>query len=327
MYLPSTIPYQQHRGFSRAFTPGHLSLGLFFPLEAFGGDIPSMLNQVALAKRAEELGFSALWFRDVPLRDPNFGDVGQAFDPWVYMGYMAAHTSEIALGSASIAIPLHHPLHTAKASASVDQLSAGRLILGVASGDRPVELSAFDVDPERRGEVFREHYEVIRRAYSTSFEPIRWSGGELRGADLIPKPTTQVIPMLVTGHSRQSLDWIARESAGWINYPRAPKMQRLIVEDWRMEVMKQCGSVYKPFTQSLYIDLSENPSTPPTPIHLGFRLGRDHLRALLESLEEIGVDHVILNLKYGKRPAADVIEELGTHIVAQFEVKARPGAN
>lgn len=102
MYLPSMIPYQQHRGFSRTFTPGHLSLGLFFPLEAFGGDIPSMLNQVALAKRAEELGFCALWFRDVPLRDPNFGDVGQAFDPWVYMGYMAAHTSEIALGSASL---------------------------------------------------------------------------------------------------------------------------------------------------------------------------------------------------------------------------------
>jgi len=75
--------------------------------------------------------------------------------------------------------------------------------------------------------------------------------------------------MLVTGHSRQSLDWIARESAGWINYPRAPKMQRLIVEDWRMEVMKQCGAVYKPFTQSLYIHLSENPSTSPTPIHLG----------------------------------------------------------
>ncbi|MNY20235.1 hypothetical protein D3C86_1537050 [compost metagenome] len=104
-------------------------------------------------------------------------------------------------------------------------------------------------------------------------------------------------------------------------------MQRLIVEDWRLEVMKQCGSVYKPFTQSLYIDLDKNPSTQPTHIHLGFRLGRDHLRALLESLQEIGVDHVILNLKYGKRPAAKVIEELGTHIVPQFGVKPRPGAN
>jgi hypothetical protein len=104
-------------------------------------------------------------------------------------------------------------------------------------------------------------------------------------------------------------------------------MQRLIVEDWRLEVMKQCGPVYKPFTQSLYIDLDETPSTQPSRIHLGFRLGRDHLRYLLESLEEIGVDHVILNLKYGKRPAEEVIEELGTHIVPQFGVQPRPEAN
>ncbi|BBH32781.1 luciferase family protein [Pseudomonas sp. St290] len=64
-------------------------------MEAFDGDTPSMLNQVTLAKQAEALGFCALWFRDVPLRDPGFGDVGQVFDPWVYLGYMAAHTSEI----------------------------------------------------------------------------------------------------------------------------------------------------------------------------------------------------------------------------------------
>jgi hypothetical protein len=48
---------------------------------------------------------------------------------------------------------------------------------------------------------------------------------------------------------------------------------------------------------------------------------------LLESLEEIGVDHVILNLKYGKRPAEEVIEELGTHIVPEFAVQPRPEAD
>jgi len=318
MYQPSTIPYQEHRGFKRTFRQGHLSLGLFFPLEAFEGDTPRMLDQVALAKRAEALGFSALWFRDVPLRDPSFGDVGQVFDPWVYLGYMAAHTTKIALGTASIALPLRHPLHTAKAAASVDQLSDGRLLLGVASGDRPVEFPAFNVNPDERAEVFRERCEVIRQAHSTNFEPIRWSHGELLGADLVPKPTTREIPLFVTGHSRQPLDWIARESHGWINYPRPPKMQRLIVEDWRQETAKQCGTIYKPFLQSLYIDLDEHPSTPPSPIHLGFRLGRNHLLALLDTLQEIGVDHVILNLKYGKRPAAEVIEELGKHIVPQF---------
>lgn len=318
MYQPSTIPYQDHHGFRRTFMPGNLSLGLFFPLEAFKWDTPTMHNQVALARRVEALGFSTLWFRDVPLRDPDFGDVGQAFDPWVYLGYMAAHTTKVALGTASIALPLHHPLHTAKAAASVDQLSDGRLLLGVASGDRPVEFPAFDVDPDTRGEIFRENCEVIRQVHSSSFEPIRWSGGKLLGADLIPKPTTREIPLFVTGHSRQSFDWIARESHGWINYPRPPKMQRMIVEDWRREVLTQCGPVYKPFMQSLYIDLDATPSTLPSPIHLGFRLGRDHLRALLETLQEIGVDHVILNLKYGRRPAAEVIEELGEHIVPQF---------
>lgn len=149
---------------------------------------------------------------------------------------MAAHTTDIVLGTASIALPLHHPLHTTKAAASV------RLLLREAFGDQPVEFPAFNVDPEKRSEIFREHCEVIRQAHRTRFAPIRWSDGELLSADLIPKPTTWEIPLFVTGHSRQSLDWIARESHGWINSPRPPKMQRLIVEDWREEVMKQCGA-------------------------------------------------------------------------------------
>lgn len=318
MYQPSTISYQQHEGFQRTFSAGRLSLGLFFPIEAFDGDRPTMLHQVALAKRAEELGFSALWFRDVPLRDPSFGDVGQVFDPWVYMGFIAANTSKIALGTASIALPLRHPLHTAKAAASVDQLSNGRLLLGVASGDRPVEFPAFNIDPEKRGEIFRENLEVIRKVQRTSFEPVTWGSGELVGADLIPKPTSKEIPLFVTGHSRQSLDWIAQHSCGWISYPRPPQFQQLIVENWRREVMEQCGDVYKPFLQSLYIDLDASPSLPPMPIHLGFKLGRQYLIELLGALQEIGVDHVILNLKYGRRPADEVIEEIGSYIMPNF---------
>lgn len=318
MYQPSTISYQQHGGFQHTFVAGRLSLGLFFPIEAFHGDRPTMLRQVELAKRAEELGFSSLWFRDVPLRDPSFGDVGQVFDPWVYMGFMAANTSKIALGTASIALPLRHPLHTAKAAASVDQLSKGRLLLGVASGDRPVEFPAFNIDPEKRGEIFRESVEVIRKVQRTSFEPVIWGGGELVGADLIPKPTTTEIPLFVTGHSRQSLDWIARHSSGWISYPRSPQFQRTVVENWRGEVTAQCGDVYKPFLQSLYIDLDASPSLSPTPIHLGYKLGRQHLIELLEDLQNIGVDHVILNLKYGRRPADEVIEEIGSYIVPSF---------
>lgn len=282
-----------------------------------------MANQVTLARRAEASGFAALWCRDVPLRDPSFGDIGQIFDPWVYLGYIAAQTYKIALGTASIIFPIRNPLHTAKAAASVDQLSGGRLLLGVATGDRPVEFPAFGIDPEQRDSLFREYLDVFRQVQRSSFmtSSLSWSGGQLAGADLVPKPTTQEIPFFVTGHSRQSLSWIAEHSHGWIGYPRPPYIQKLIVEDWRAAVRKNAGDVFKPFTQSLYIDLTEDPATPATRIHLGFRLGHEHLITLLETLQYIGVNHVIFNLKYGHRPAGEVIQELGEFVVPQFSLQ------
>jgi hypothetical protein len=77
-------------GFRRMFSPGKLTVGVFFPIEAYQRDEPTMRRQERLARRAEELGFAALWARDVPLRDPNFGDLGQVYDPWVYLGWIAA---------------------------------------------------------------------------------------------------------------------------------------------------------------------------------------------------------------------------------------------
>ena len=84
---------------------------------------------------------------------------------------MAAHTRTIALGTASIILPIRNPLHTAKAATSVDQLSGGRLLLGVASGDRPVEFPAFGVDPEQRDSLFREYLAVFREVQRSSFVP------------------------------------------------------------------------------------------------------------------------------------------------------------
>ena len=94
---PNTQGAHESRAFQRMFKPGRLTFGVFFPIEAFSGDRPTMIDQVPLARRAEELGFAALWFRDVPLRDPTFGDVGQIFDPWVYLGFIAAQTERVAL--------------------------------------------------------------------------------------------------------------------------------------------------------------------------------------------------------------------------------------
>lgn len=311
---PDARSARESLAFRRMFAPGELTFGVFFPIEAFSGDRPTMVDQGDLARRAEELGFAALWFRDVPLRDPSFGDVGQIFDPWVYLGFIAAQTERIALATGAIVLPLRHPLHTAKAAASVDQLSGGRLLLGVASGDRPVEFPAFGVEAEERGEAFRENLCVIRRVLEHSFEPVSSRYGSLAGADLVPKPVRR-IPLLVTGSSRQSAEWIAQFSDGWITYPRSALHQARVAREWHDMVQRHAPDTFKPFAQSFYVDLSDDPNERPTPIHLGVRTGWKALLEYLLPLRDAGVNHIAFNLKYGRRSARVVLEEIGREVL------------
>jgi hypothetical protein len=77
----------------------------------------------------------------------------------------------------------------------------------------------------------------------------------------------------------------------------------------------------KPFAQSLYIDLVADEDYKPQPIHLGYKLGVNWLMELLIRLQELHVNHVIINLKYGQRQAEQVLEELGRRIIPQFNSK------
>lgn len=307
-----------HRGFRTMFVEGRLTLGIFAPIEGYAGSIPTMRDHLVRARRAERLGFTALWVRDVPLYDPSFGDVGQIYDPWVYLGYMVRHTRHIALATGSIVLPLRHPLHVAKAAASIDRLSGGRLVLGVASGDRAVEFPAFGLSAEARGERFRDSFGLLRRVWGESYPDIDSPFGSLHQIDLLPKPTEDTLPLLVTGSSRQPMEWIATHSDGWLTYPRPLAVQSDVIAKWTRLVNDHAPGYFKPFVQSLYIDLAEDPHATPQPIHLGFRLGRSALLDLLKNLEAKGANHVIFNLKYGTRPADEVLEELGAEILPWF---------
>lgn len=148
---------QINRGYNAVFRPKKLTLGLVVPIETYANSaVPTMVQHVERVRSAEKLGFSAVWLRDVPFNVPSFGDAGQLFDPFVYLGMLAGVTDKIALGVASIILPLRHPAHVAKAAATADVLSGGRLILGVASGDRPQEYPALNLPFDERGARFRE---------------------------------------------------------------------------------------------------------------------------------------------------------------------------
>jgi luciferase-type oxidoreductase len=304
-------------GYNLAFRQGQLSLGVIFPIEAHDSPVPDMHNQIELAQQAERLGFAALWSRDVPLLDPSFGDAGQIYDPWVWLGYVAAHTNTIALATGSIILPLRQPTDLAKAAASVDQLSDGRLIMGVATGDRPVEYSVYKADFDNRDESFRQIFSFIQQNTHRSDGwdnqlPVR--NGSL---DLLPKSVREKLPLLVTGHSRQSLEWIAEHADGWLMYPRPAAQQQQVVQQWQ-QTLESKEQPWKPFAQSLYIDLTEQADTPPTPIHLGYRCGRNHLIQHLLTHRDFGVNHIAINLRFCKRPVDQVMDEIAAEVMPQL---------
>ncbi|MBE1283417.1 MAG: TIGR03571 family LLM class oxidoreductase [Rhodobacteraceae bacterium] len=307
--------------YAQVFQPDKLTLGLVVPLEAYPGSaVPTMERHVERAQLADRLGFSSLWLRDVPFNVPNFGDAGQVFDPFVYLGLLAVATQNIALGVASIVLPLRHPAHVAKAAVSADALSGGRLLLGVASGDRPEEYPAMGMDFATRGDRFRDTVDYIR-AMARDYPTVQTDHGSLSGRiDMLPKPPGGRLPLLITGGSQQTPDWVAQNGDGWMTYPRDPVSQARVVADYRRRI-KNAGGQNKPVMQSLYVDLLSDPNAKPHPIHLGFSSGSTYLKHYLSEVQSLGINHVALNLRFNQADTEDTMKRLADDLLPEFSLQ------
>lgn len=309
-------------GYNNTFQYGELSIGIVVPIENYSkSSVPKMHDHLDRAKLIDQFGFKSLWLRDVPLHVPSFGDAGQTYDPFTYLGYLAGHTEQIALGISSIALPLHHPVHVAKSVNTVDQLSGGRLLLGIASGDRREEYPATGMDYLNRGNSFRQSYEYLRAA-EKDFPVLKNNQyGTLNGSmDVLPKPFGNKIPMLVTGHSQQSVEWIADHADGWMYYPRNLHTQELQIKEWR-ELISKTQKWSKPYMQPLYLDLIDQSDFKPQGIHLGIRTGTDFLLEYLHSIKNIGVNHIALNLRFNNNRLEDTLELLANKVLPHFHNK------
>ena len=304
-----------------------MTLGLAEPLTGGRGPVPDLQvllrDTAGVAKQAEDAGATALWFRDVPLLVDEFRDAGQILDPFTHMAYLAAHTSEIGLATASTVLTLRHPIHVAKQAASVDQLSGGRVALGVATGDRPEEFPAFKRRRADRADDFRHAVGYVRalwRPGTPRTTANRWGGVDM-GIEMLPKPVGgSPIPLYVTGHCGQTPEWIAEHGDGWMYYGQDLDTTAKLIRGWRDNVARACGTddggvdVVKPYITTLTLDLLPDPDAEPKPLRYGFRAGRTFLLRYLERLAGLGVDHVILGLRASRRPVPDVLDELGEHV-------------
>lgn len=320
----SSFPaFHAHPGYRRMFAPDNLTLGIFLPLRFYQGDMRVLEGQTELVEAIDRHDFAAVWVRDVPLFDPMFGDAGQLFDPFNYLSFIAARTKKVALATGSAIFSLRHPIDLAKAATTIDQLSGGRLVLGIASGDRPIEFQAYGVEPEQRGERFAQAVTYFRRLMQQGRLAIDSPLGHFVNAEFLPKPVSGSIPLIVTSSSRQSPDWIAQHADGWLTFPGAtdtaqgPQQLANKIRGWRALIL---DGGFRPHMTNEWLDLVEDPHYPRTPLRGGFvlRTGRIGLLELLAEWQAAGVNHAALGIQFSERPAAEVIQELAEEVLPHF---------
>lgn len=306
-----------HQVFNRVFQKNRLTFGLIAPLEGYpNSPVPSLTGYERLIRQADDVGISAIWLRDVPFLDPQFGDAGQVFDAMTYASWIAGITKNIAIGTSGVVLPLRDPVIVAKQSATIDHLSKGRMLLGLASGDRMSEYPAFGVDFGNRTERYQEARNIIRVLTEEEFPHLTTQYyGELNGTlDMVPKPVHATIPTLAIGRAGQNIDWLANHMDGWIWHGANAARMTDIIPEW----VKSCGKTFKPFGYGVMFDLAKQPDEK---IQLGrgfLRGGRNNLIDFWKNQEDAGLSHALLNLKPTQRPAEEIIEEFANHILPQF---------
>ncbi|TDB89270.1 LLM class flavin-dependent oxidoreductase [Actinomadura sp. KC216] len=147
----------------------------------------------AFMRRAEELGFDGAWTQEQVL-----GTAARS-SPLETMVYAAACTERIRLGCAVFVSTLHSPLHLAKSLSTLDQLSLGRVDVGVGVGNAGPALAAFAVDPGSRVARFTEGVELMKACWTRpriTFDGRFW---QLDGAAMEPKPFQKPHPPLWFG--------------------------------------------------------------------------------------------------------------------------------
>jgi probable F420-dependent oxidoreductase len=228
------------------------------------------------------------------------------YDTVATLAHLAALTRHVRLLSHVVVAGYRHPLVTAKAFLTLDELSGGRAILGIGAGHVEGEFAALGVDFSKRGAIADEAIALIRLAFER--EQVAFEGRAYRVADvaLAPRPRQGAIPIWVGGSSRAAVRRAARLGDGWL--PQGTPRDELpaLIELLRAERARSRGGAP--------IDIGANAE----PLYVGeprWDVGPRTLRGAparlaerLRELRALGVSHV--QLRFRSRALAELLDQM-----------------
>ena len=253
---------------------------------------------VAAAQKAEAVGFDAIFVNDhiIVGDDARSAPWTNVYDPLVAMSFIAAHTSRIGVGVSVLIMPYRNPIATAKALATLDRMSGGRVTIGVGAGWNEAESAALGVNFHERGARTNEYLRVWQACWAPG--KVSFAGKFLAFTEMHvnPKPIQQPQPPIwIGGTSDAALRRAARFAAVWQPTP-LPVSQLVERQAALRKACEETGRALIPTRMSFRVEFStitgnappagkERPTGHGTPAEVASDLMRYREAAGLEAFQ------------------------------------------
>jgi len=258
-----------------------------------------------MAKTAEDVGFDSLWVGDHLLYRRPTGDVGP-WEAWSTLAALAEATSSVEIGPLVACTSFHSPPMLAKKAAMVDEISGGRLILGLGAGWNEPDFSAFGFPYDRRASRFEEAFTIIRTLLREGQIDFQGQFYTARDCELLPRgPRPNGPPLMIGSSGERMLNFTAPHMDSWNawhdwfgNRPEGLAGFNAAVDAACRAGGRDPSEVER--TATVYIQLTGGTGrgtsrdyAEPTPPHKGTS---EELAGAIGSYADVGVSHVQLVL-------------------------------
>lgn len=221
---------------------------------------------VAAAKKAEEVGFDAIFVNDhiIVGDDARSAPWTNVYDPFVSMSFIAAHTTRIGVGVSVLIMPYRNPIGSAKALATLDRMSGGRVIAGIGVGWNEAEFAALGVPFHERGARTTEYLRLWQACWAPGKVSFAGKFVSFAGMHVSPKPLQQPHPPIwIGGASDAALRRAARFAAVW--QPTPLPVAQLV--ERRAALRQACEAIERepvPTRMSFRVEFSNITGNTPT---------------------------------------------------------------
>ena len=279
-----------------------MKIGVIVPAAASDSDggRPSWPAIRSFARSAEAHGLDSVWMFDHFFHKPSSGPIAGQLEAWTVVSALAAATERVEIGTLVLCSSFRSPTLVAKMAATADEISGGRLILGLGAGWHDAEYDAFGFPKDHRVERFEEALQVI--VPLVRGETVTFEGDYVTTRDaVLEPPPSRDIPILVAAFGPRMLGLTARYAdawnTAWFGAPDERLRERLEALDAALAAEGRDPATLE---RTIGIEVRDLELVPPAEEDgedRAFEGSVDELAEALAAYDELGIGHLIVVLQ------------------------------